>query len=85
MKIFITGATGFIGGQIARKLRERGDEVVALARSPEKARGLGEGESALKRSDRLCRVTPCLEGQRLDDQGFDQEPRPSASFGHLAQ
>lgn len=37
MKIFITGATGFIGGHVARKLRERGDEVVALARTQEKA------------------------------------------------
>ncbi len=36
MKIFITGATGFIGGHVARKLRERGDEVVALVRTPEK-------------------------------------------------
>lgn len=41
MKIFITGATGFIGGHIARKLRERGDEVLALVRSPEKAATLG--------------------------------------------
>jgi nucleoside-diphosphate-sugar epimerase len=44
MRVFITGATGFIGGHVARKLRERGDEVVALVRSPDKAgelRGLG--------------------------------------------
>ena len=37
MKAFVTGATGFIGGHVARKLRERGDEVVALVRSPAKA------------------------------------------------
>ena len=37
MKAFLTGATGFIGGRLARKLRERGDEVVALVRSPAKA------------------------------------------------
>jgi nucleoside-diphosphate-sugar epimerase len=37
MRVFVTGATGFIGGHVARMLRERGDEVVALVRSPEKA------------------------------------------------
>jgi len=40
VKAFVTGATGFIGGRLAAKLRERGDEVVALVRSPEKATGL---------------------------------------------
>ncbi len=37
MKIFLTGGTGFIGGKIAEILRERGDEVVALVRTPSKA------------------------------------------------
>lgn len=37
MRVFLTGGTGFIGGYVARKLRARGDEVVALVRSPEKA------------------------------------------------
>jgi nucleoside-diphosphate-sugar epimerase len=36
----LTGATGFIGGTLARQLRERGDEVVCLVRSPEKAKQL---------------------------------------------
>jgi dihydroflavonol-4-reductase len=38
--VFLTGGTGFIGGHVARQLRERGDEVVALVRSPEKAAAL---------------------------------------------
>src|SRR5215210_7348131 len=42
MRAFLTGGTGFIGNHVARKLRERGDEVVALARSPEKAAALRE-------------------------------------------
>ncbi|HEU0019034.1 MAG TPA: NAD-dependent epimerase/dehydratase family protein, partial [Thermoleophilaceae bacterium] len=42
MKIFMTGGTGFIGGHVARQLRERGDDVVALVRSPEKATALRE-------------------------------------------
>lgn len=32
MKAFVTGATGFLGGRLTEKLRERGDEVVALDR-----------------------------------------------------
>ncbi|HTS45331.1 MAG TPA: NAD-dependent epimerase/dehydratase family protein [Puia sp.] len=35
MKIFITGATGFIGHSLTMKLAERGDEVHALVRNPE--------------------------------------------------
>jgi dihydroflavonol-4-reductase len=42
VRAFVTGATGFIGGHVARKLRERGDDVVALVRSPDKASGLRE-------------------------------------------
>ena len=40
MKAFVTGGTGFIGKQLVRKLRERGDEVVALVRTPSKATNL---------------------------------------------
>jgi len=42
MKIFVTGATGFIGGHVVRQLRKRGDDVVALVRSPEKGTALRE-------------------------------------------
>src|SRR6185312_13078943 len=37
MRVFVTGGTGFIGGRVVRRLRDRGDEVVALVRSPGKA------------------------------------------------
>lgn len=36
MKVFVTGGTGFIGGEVVRQLRARGEEVVCLVRSPEK-------------------------------------------------
>jgi dihydroflavonol-4-reductase len=42
VRAFVTGGTGFIGRHLVRKLRERGDEVVALVRSPDKARALRE-------------------------------------------
>ncbi|MEO8572164.1 MAG: NAD-dependent epimerase/dehydratase family protein [Chloroflexota bacterium] len=35
--IFVTGATGFIGSRVARTLRDRGDEVVAVVRDPVRA------------------------------------------------
>jgi len=35
--VFLTGGTGFIGGALLGRLRERGDEVVALARSERSA------------------------------------------------
>jgi dihydroflavonol-4-reductase len=37
MKVFVTGATGFIGSEVARRLRARGDHVRALVRNPAKA------------------------------------------------
>lgn len=40
MRAFVTGATGFLGLRVARKLHERGDEVVALVRTPSKAAAL---------------------------------------------
>jgi len=40
MKIFVTGATGYIGGSVATKLLERGDTVLGLARSDEAAAAL---------------------------------------------
>ena len=42
MRIFITGGTGFIGGHVVRALRERGDEVRALVRSPDKGQALAD-------------------------------------------
>jgi dihydroflavonol-4-reductase len=42
VRVFLTGGTGFIGGHVARQLRARGDDVVALVRSPGKAGSLRE-------------------------------------------
>jgi nucleoside-diphosphate-sugar epimerase len=40
MRVFLTGGTGFIGGRVAEQLRARGDDVVALVRTPSKAGAL---------------------------------------------
>ncbi len=42
MRAFVTGGTGFIGGRVIRRLRARGDAVVALVRSPAQASDLAE-------------------------------------------
>ena len=44
MNIFITGATGFVTGNVARKLMARGDTVRALVRDPARAGNLGSAE-----------------------------------------
>jgi nucleoside-diphosphate-sugar epimerase len=42
VKLFVTGGTGFIGGEVVRQLRQRGDEVACLVRNPEKGTALRE-------------------------------------------
>jgi nucleoside-diphosphate-sugar epimerase len=42
MKYFVTGATGFIGGDLARQLVKAGHEVVVLARTLSRAKDLAD-------------------------------------------
>jgi len=42
MKVLVTGATGFIGGRLAERLLDRGDDVRVLVRRPAAARALAE-------------------------------------------
>ena len=65
MKVFVTGGTGFIGGEVVRQLRERGDDVVCLVRNPEKG-DEGCGRSAASSSPATSatrrRSEPGMEG-----------------------
>lgn len=51
MRAFVTGATGFIGGHLARRLRARGDDVVALVRSATRAEALRDAGIDLAEGD----------------------------------
>ncbi|MGB7589339.1 MAG: NAD-dependent epimerase/dehydratase family protein [Solirubrobacterales bacterium] len=42
MRVFVTGGTGFIGGEVVRQLRRRGDDVVCLVRNPDKEKAVVE-------------------------------------------
>ena len=51
MKYFVTGATGFIGGHLARRLARDGHEVTALVRDPESADDLRDAGIHLHKGD----------------------------------
>jgi nucleoside-diphosphate-sugar epimerase len=51
VRYVVTGATGFIGGHVARLLLDRGDEVVAIVRDPGRAADLAEAGAELVRGD----------------------------------
>lgn len=52
-RVFLTGASGLVGGALLGGLRERGDEVVALARSEAAASALAERGAEVARGDVL--------------------------------
>jgi nucleoside-diphosphate-sugar epimerase len=51
MKYFVTGATGFVGGRVARQLVEAGHEVVVVVRNPTKAKDLADLGIAVHQGD----------------------------------
>ncbi len=59
MRAFVTGATGFLGSRVARRLVARGDEVVALAREGAAADALAQAGAEIVRGD-LGQLEPVL-------------------------
>jgi nucleoside-diphosphate-sugar epimerase len=57
MRYFVTGATGFIGGRVARQLVEAGHTVVTLARRPEQAGELATLGIEVRKGDITEKVT----------------------------
>ena len=51
MQYFLTGATGFIGGRLARQLIEAGHQVKAMVRDPARAGALAELGAQLYQGD----------------------------------
>lgn len=66
MKIFLTGATGYIGSVVAEKLQNKGHEIVGLARSEESEAKLRERGIAALRGD-LNDVESIKRGAREAD------------------
>lgn len=62
--IAVAGATGYIGGLLCRKLRQEGQDVRALARNPDGAKGLKQLGCEVRRADVLDAgsLAPALEG-----------------------
>jgi uncharacterized protein YbjT (DUF2867 family) len=62
--IAVVGATGYIGGLLARHLAEGGQDVAALARNPDRAEDLAAAGCELRAADVLDpeSIGPALEG-----------------------
>ena len=86
MKVFLTGGTGFIGGEVARQLRARGEEVACLVRSPGKAAKLTElgcklvagdlgDEAAIRNGMRGCDAV--IHAAAMYEVGIPAKQRPA--------
>lgn len=72
MRVFVTGATGFLGGSLVRQLLDRGEDVVALVRSTSKGAALAEyASSAPGRLDFLEGDITDLDSMRPGMEGAD--------------
>jgi len=84
MRVFVTGATGFVMGAVARALRARGDAVTALVRNPSRAASLtalgcdlvaGDVTEAAAVTSNLSRCDALVHGAAIYEIGVDAERR----------
>jgi dihydroflavonol-4-reductase len=66
MRVFVTGATGFVMGAVARGLRARGDAVTALVRDPSRAASLSAIGCDLVAGDVVDPTDAVVELRRCD-------------------
>lgn len=81
MKVFLTGATGYIGGSVATKLLERGDTVLGLARTEEAAAALKKREIEPVAGD-INAYTPFVEVARRVDAVINAANSDNAFVAH---
>jgi nucleoside-diphosphate-sugar epimerase len=95
MKIFITGATGYIGGAVAEALAAAGNEVLALAHRPGAAdelrgRGWTPVEGDLRKPETLAAAVAAADGAihtantNEEDAGEADRAAVAAMLGALA-
>ncbi len=81
MKVFVTGATGYIGGSVATKLLERGDTVLGLARSDAAAAAL-KRRSIEPVGGELNAYTPLVEAAKRADAVINAANSDNAFVAH---
>lgn len=81
MKIFVTGATGYIGGSVATKLLQRGDQVFGLARSDEAAAALKKRGIEPVAAD-INAYTPLVEAAKRADAVINAANADNAFAAH---
>lgn len=72
MNIFVTGATGFVGGRLVRRLLARGDQVTALVRDAGRAVDLAQSGVEL------------VEGDITEKESMREGMRGSEALFHVA-
>src|SRR5712691_8687234 len=84
MKVVVAGANGLVGTSLVRALRERGDEVVALARSPQAARevkwdgkGQGDWSRSLEGAEAVVNLAGASVAGKRWTEAYKQEIRAS--------
>jgi nucleoside-diphosphate-sugar epimerase len=82
MKVFVTGATGYIGSVVSERLRDFGHRVIALARSPESAAKLDAAGAQAVHGD-LRDTSIVLRAAREADAAIHIAQERSADAAHL--